>query len=166
MVSGGVQRAPRGWTRLIGVANTLPMGEEMLPQPAPLAAPPVYEPKRLKVFGIIHIVLGGLGLLYGLFQIAMLPFQEKMTRATAQGQPEEFIEAQIQMQKDMAGFSWLTAGLWIAVATQAGRTVDEDFPGGAYVFAPDGRRVHATPDWQPGAVYLGLDLATAEVVEL
>jgi hypothetical protein len=23
-------------------------------------------------------------------------------------------------------------GLWIAVATQAGRTVDEDFPGGEY----------------------------------
>jgi predicted amidohydrolase len=59
-----------------------------------------------------------------------------------------------------------TYGLWIAVATQAGRTVDEDFPGGGYVFVPDGRRVYATADWQPGAVYLALDLATAEVMEL
>jgi predicted amidohydrolase len=51
-----------------------------------------------------------------------------------------------------------TYGLWIAVATQAGRTVDEDFPGGGYVYAPDGRRLYATPDWSPGAVYLELDL--------
>jgi predicted amidohydrolase len=50
-------------------------------------------------------------------------------------------------------------GIWIAVATQAGRTIDEDFPGGGYVFAPDGRRLYATPDWSPGAVYveIGLD---------
>jgi predicted amidohydrolase len=51
-------------------------------------------------------------------------------------------------------------GIWIAVATQAGRTVDEDFPGGGYLFAPDGCRLHATPDWSPGAIYLELDLET------
>jgi predicted amidohydrolase len=50
-------------------------------------------------------------------------------------------------------------GLWIAVATQAGRTVDEDFPGGGYLFAPDGRRLYATPDWSPGAVYLEVALS-------
>ncbi len=49
-------------------------------------------------------------------------------------------------------------GIWIAVATQAGRTVDEDFPGGGYVFAPDGRCLYATPDGRPGAAYLDLDL--------
>lgn len=48
--------------------------------------------------------------------------------------------------------------LWIAVATQAGHTTDEDFPGGGYVFAPDGRCVYATPDGTPGAVYVELDL--------
>ena len=48
--------------------------------------------------------------------------------------------------------------LWIAVATQAGRTVDEDFPGGSYVFAPDGRCMYATPDGAPSAVYVELDL--------
>jgi predicted amidohydrolase len=47
-------------------------------------------------------------------------------------------------------------GLWVAVATQAGRTVNEDFPGGGYVFAPDGRRLYATPDWGVGVVYLAL----------
>ncbi|MBN1248135.1 MAG: carbon-nitrogen hydrolase family protein [Anaerolineae bacterium] len=45
-------------------------------------------------------------------------------------------------------------GMWIAVATQAGRTVDEDFPGGAYCFAPTGERMFATPDGAPGVVWL------------
>lgn len=53
--------------------------------------------------------------------------------------------------------------LWIAVATQAGRTVDEDFPGGGYVFAPGGRCLFATPDWSPGALYLEIDLKTHHV---
>jgi predicted amidohydrolase len=55
--------------------------------------------------------------------------------------------------------------LWIVVATQAGRTVDEDFPGGGYVFAPDGRRLYATPDWSTRAVYLTLDLDRSIVTE-
>lgn len=49
-------------------------------------------------------------------------------------------------------------GLWIAVATQAGRTVDEDFPGGGFLFAPGGERVFATRDGSSGAVYLNIDL--------
>jgi predicted amidohydrolase len=57
-------------------------------------------------------------------------------------------------------------GIWIAVATQAGRTVDEDFPGGGYVFAPDGNRLYATPDWLPGPAYIELDLKTYRVTEL
>jgi predicted amidohydrolase len=57
-------------------------------------------------------------------------------------------------------------GIWVAVATQAGRTLDEDFPGGGYVFAPDGRRLFATPDWSAGAVYLEIDLETGSVEEL
>lgn len=57
-------------------------------------------------------------------------------------------------------------GIWVAVATQAGRTIDEDFPGGGYVFAPDGRRLYATPDWSPGAVYLELDFEKYEVLPL
>jgi predicted amidohydrolase len=55
---------------------------------------------------------------------------------------------------------------WIAVATQAGRTIDEDFPGGGYLFAPDGTRRYATPDGSPGAVYLEIDLATQRVSPL
>jgi (R)-amidase len=55
---------------------------------------------------------------------------------------------------------------WILVATQAGRTVDEDFPGGGFVFAPGGKRVFATPDGSPGAVFLEIDLNSGAVREL
>jgi predicted amidohydrolase len=41
----------------------------------------------------------------------------------------------------------------IAVATQAGRTIDEDFPGGGFVFGPDGSCLAATPDWSAGTLY-------------
>lgn len=58
------------------------------------------------------------------------------------------------------GFYARKYGLWIAVATQAGRTLDEDFPGGGYLFAPDGRCLFETPDWSPGAVYLEIDMDT------
>jgi predicted amidohydrolase len=57
-------------------------------------------------------------------------------------------------------------GFWVAVATQAGRTVDEDFPGGGYVFAPGGQRVYATQDGRPGAAYLELDLQGHHLEEM
>ncbi len=68
-------------------------------------------------------------------------------------------------QKHLPGYA-KKYRIWIAVATQAGRTIDEDFPGGGYVFAPDGNRVYATPDWLPGAVYLEVDLKTYRITEL
>ena len=57
-------------------------------------------------------------------------------------------------------------GLWIGVATQAGRTIDEDFPGGGYLFAPGGERLYTTAGWLPGAAYLALDFETQRVMEL
>ncbi|OGO40387.1 MAG: hypothetical protein A2147_06305 [Chloroflexi bacterium RBG_16_57_8] len=75
-----------------------------------------------------------------------------------------------------SGFRWwegvclekLTAysrkyGIWTAVATQAGRTVDEDFPGGGYVFNPTGERMLATPDWSEGVVYAEMDFVKGTV---
>jgi len=38
-------------------------------------------------------------------------------------------------------------GVYIAVSTQAGRTIDEDFPGGGYLFGPDGMCLAETDDW-------------------
>jgi predicted amidohydrolase len=36
--------------------------------------------------------------------------------------------------------------------------MDEDFPGGALVIAPDGSCLFAAPDWQEGEVWLELDM--------
>jgi predicted amidohydrolase len=49
-------------------------------------------------------------------------------------------------------------GIFIAVATQAGRTIDEDFPGGGYVFAPDGTCLFSTTDWSEGVLYAELPI--------
>jgi len=57
-------------------------------------------------------------------------------------------------------------GIWVAVATQAGRTVDEDFPSGGYVFAPNGQRLYATPNWSAGAVYVEVDFEERFVIQL
>lgn len=46
----------------------------------------------------------------------------------------------------------------IAVATQAGRTIDEDFPGGGYVFNEKGELTYATPDWREGVLYAEVTL--------
>jgi predicted amidohydrolase len=48
--------------------------------------------------------------------------------------------------------------VFIAVATQAGRTADEDFPGGGYVFGPDGALLAETPDWSEQVLYATLPL--------
>lgn len=56
--------------------------------------------------------------------------------------------------------------MWIFVATQAGQTCDQDYPGGGYLFNPRGERVYASQDWQPGVVYLEINLKSEEVREI
>ncbi|MDF2686559.1 MAG: nitrilase [Clostridia bacterium] len=43
--------------------------------------------------------------------------------------------------------------MYIAVSTQAGRTADEDFPGGGYIFSPKGDCLFETADWFEGMLY-------------
>ena len=43
-------------------------------------------------------------------------------------------------------------GVWVAMATQAGSTVDEDFPGIAALIDPAGEIVDRLPDWRPGTL--------------
>ena len=50
-------------------------------------------------------------------------------------------------------------GVFIAVATQAGRTCDEDFPGGGYVFGPDGACLAESGDWSEGILSTTVDIA-------
>lgn len=53
--------------------------------------------------------------------------------------------------------------LWIFVATQAGRTINEDFPGGGYVFSPTGKLLYSTSDGEPCRVYLEVDFENENV---
>jgi predicted amidohydrolase len=46
----------------------------------------------------------------------------------------------------------------ITVSTQAGRTIDEDFPGGGYLFDDKGRLVVETEDWRDGVLYADMEV--------
>jgi len=48
--------------------------------------------------------------------------------------------------------------LYIGVATQAGRTIDEDFPGGGYLFDPQGRCAAESGDWSEGILYAAIEV--------
>lgn len=61
-----------------------------------------------------------------------------------------------ECQKNLSKFSKAN-GIYIAVATQAGRTQDEDFPGGGYVFDRKGNLIASTPDWHEGILYSEVD---------
>ena len=43
-------------------------------------------------------------------------------------------------------------GFWVAMATQAGSTHDEDFPGLAALVDPRGEVIARLPDWRPGTL--------------
>jgi len=49
-------------------------------------------------------------------------------------------------------------GIWVAMATQAGTTVDEDFPGIAALVDPAGEVVDRLPDWRPGTLVVDVPL--------
>ncbi len=64
-----------------------------------------------------------------------------------------------------AGFEWWESrgladaraqakrcGLWVGMATQAGSTLDEDFPGISALVSPAGEVVDRLPDWAPGVL--------------
>jgi predicted amidohydrolase len=57
-------------------------------------------------------------------------------------------------------------GIWVAMATQAGPTEDEDFPGLAALVSPSGQ-VDRLPDWRPGtlAVEVPVEVAVHPVRE-
>ena len=49
-------------------------------------------------------------------------------------------------------------GVWVAMATQAGSTVDEDFPGIAALIDPNGEIVDRLPDWRPGTLVVDVPM--------
>jgi predicted amidohydrolase len=50
----------------------------------------------------------------------------------------------------------IRTGAWVALTTQAGSTVDEDFPGIAALVDPSGEVVARLPDWHPGTQAVNL----------
>jgi len=125
------------------------------------------------------------GLNYGVAICADLTNREVFAQASRQGARVIFELAApgLYGQRDprdwQAGYNWWEGecrqylsryaqemNAWILVATQAGATIDEDFPGGAFVFAPNGHRAFATSDWQPGAVFLEIDLEKQNLTRL
>jgi predicted amidohydrolase len=50
-------------------------------------------------------------------------------------------------------------GAWVALATQAGSAIDEDFPGIAALVDPTGEVVARLPDWREGTLVVDLPLA-------
>jgi len=72
-----------------------------------------------------------------------------------------------------AGFDWYNSYLldqlpayakdnmlFIAVATQTGATIDEDFPGGSFVFGPDGECLARTENYEETLLVHELDIPT------
>jgi len=51
---------------------------------------------------------------------------------------------------------------WVAMATQAGSTFDEDFPGLAALVAPTGEVVARSPDWLPNNLIVDIPSDTAD----
>ncbi len=47
-------------------------------------------------------------------------------------------------------------GVYIAVATQAGRTIDEDFPGGGYLLGPTGACLAESVNWDEGMLVVSI----------
>ena len=53
-------------------------------------------------------------------------------------------------------------GIWTASTSQAGRTVDEDFPGGGYIFDAGGDLVAETKDWSEGMIVREVGIGDAQ----
>jgi predicted amidohydrolase len=56
-------------------------------------------------------------------------------------------------------------GAWVAMATQAGETEDEDFPGLAALVTPDGEVAARLPDWRPGTLVVEVPIEVVVGIE-
>ncbi len=79
----------------------------MPPQP-PSLSPGNPEPGRIRVFGIIHLVFGGLGVISALGGILWLVFQEEIMGVTNTGEPPELVAVQEKLHRDVASHSWIS----------------------------------------------------------
>lgn len=77
--------------------------------PAPLAAGP--PPSAIKVFGILHLIVAGWGVLGGFWTVLTVMFFGDfiawMNRATGGKQPDAAQQAQVEYMREIAWLTWL-----------------------------------------------------------
>ena len=78
--------------------------------PSPMS-PDDIEPGRLRVFGVCHIVFGGLGLMNVAGGIAWQFLQERLWTGTRSSGPDQVQEIQNEMYRDLAAYTWITIAM-------------------------------------------------------
>ena len=89
------------------------MNGKEIEQP-PSTSPDDIEPGRLRVFGVCHIVFGGLGLMNVVGGVAMQFFQRLWTFTPPNG-PDKLQEIQNQMYRDLTAYTWVTITMSLIV---------------------------------------------------
>ena len=83
-------------------------------EPPPSMSPDDIEPGRLRVFGVCHIVFGGLGLMNAAGGVAMQFFQRLWTFNPPNG-PDKLQEIQNEMYRDLTAYTWVTITMSLIV---------------------------------------------------
>ena len=81
---------------------------------SPSMSPDDIEPGRLRVFGVCHIVFGGLGLMNVVGGVAMQFFQRLWTFTPPNG-PDKLQEIQNEMYRDLTAYTWVTITMSLIV---------------------------------------------------
>ncbi len=89
------------------------MNGKEIEQP-PSMSPDDIEPGRLRVFGVCHIVFGGLGLMNVAGGAAMQFFQRLWTFTPPNG-PDKLQEIQNEMYRDLTAYTWVTIAMSLIV---------------------------------------------------
>ena len=79
------------------------------PAGIPMVPPTEREPGAIKTFGVLHLVIGGIGVLGALYQVFSLIFVEKLTHVIGEmpGQPAGLADIQASYMSQLSVFSWL-----------------------------------------------------------
>ena len=89
------------------------MNGKEIEQP-PSTSPDDIEPGRLRIFGVCHIVFGGLGLMNAAGGVAMQFFQRLWTFNPPNG-PDKLQEIQNEMYRDLTAYTWVTITMSLIV---------------------------------------------------
>lgn len=90
------------------------MNVQQIEQPPAMSSDDI-EPPRLRVFGVCHIVFGGLGLMNVVGGVAVQLFQESLSALTQSNGPDKVQEIQNEMYRDLAAYTWITITMSLIV---------------------------------------------------